>query len=45
MYAKFKIKVLNNSRLNLGIQNDGFPHNFFIEADGRSFQPWSVNMN
>ena len=28
MYAKFKIKVLHNSRLNLGIKNDVFPYNF-----------------
>ena len=33
MYAKFKIKVLNNSRLNLGrIENDVFPPNFFFEV-------------
>ena len=29
MYAKFKIKVLNNSRLYVGIKNNGFPQNFF----------------
>ena len=28
MHAKFKIKVLNNSRLNLDIKNDVFPHSF-----------------
>ena len=32
MYAKFKIKVLNNSRLNLGIYNDIFSHNFFLKS-------------
>ena len=36
MYAKFKIKVLNNSRL-----NDVFPHNFLLKFHGLSFQAWS----
>ena len=38
MYAKFKIKFLNNSRLNLGILNDVFPHNFLLKYKGRSFK-------
>ena len=42
MYAKFKIKVLNNSRLNLGIKNDIFPHNFLSKGNERSFQTYSV---
>ena len=42
MYAKFKIKVLNNSRLNLGIWNDIFSHNFLLKCKGRSFRMWSV---
>ena len=27
MYSKIKMKVLNNSRLNLGNENDACPHN------------------
>ena len=42
MYAKFKIKVFNNSRLNLGIWNDIFSHNFLLKCKGRSFRMWSV---
>ena len=38
MYAKFKIKFLDNSRLNLGIVNDVFPHNFLLKYKGRSFK-------
>ena len=34
MYAKFKIKFLDNSRLNLGIFNDVFPHNFLLKFNG-----------
>ena len=39
MHAKFKIKVLNNSRFNLGIKNDIFPHYFLIEVQ------WTVIPN
>ena len=35
MYAKFKNKVLKNSRLNLGIWNDVFPHNFLLKYNGQ----------
>ena len=38
MYAKFKIKFLDNSRLNLGILNDVFPHNFLLKYKERSFK-------
>ena len=38
MYPKIKTRVLNYSRLNLGIENDVYPYNFlFISAmDGKS---------
>ena len=32
MYSKIKMKVLNNSRLNLGNENDACPHNNCIEV-------------
>ena len=44
MYGKFKIKVFNNLRLNLGIENDVFPHNFLLKGTGRSFQTLSVRI-
>ena len=37
MYAKFEIKVLNNSGLNLGIQNDVSSLNFLLKCNGWSF--------
>ena len=42
MQLRFKIKVLKNSRLNLGVLNDVFPHDFSLKCNGRSFQMWSV---
>ena len=48
MYEKFKMKILNNSRLNLGIKNDVCSH-FLLKCSGGSFQTYKVleifNMN
>ena len=45
-----KFKFLNNSRLNEGIENDVFPHNFLLKSNGQLFQMRNVrdinfNMN
>ena len=48
MYEKFKLKILNNSRLNFGIKNDVCSH-FLLKCSGGSFQTYKVleifNMN
>ena len=41
---KSKIKVFNNSRVNQGIENDVFLHNFILKCDGQSFHSVTDNL-